>query len=546
MASWAIDRKIISSAQKGFLLYEGCADHSFLLRSVFEDSKRRQKSLRVVWLDFKNAFGSVPHSVVWEMMHHLDITSHFIDICREINHSSTQTISASGGQTSPIPVTRGIKQGCPLSPLLFNFVPEGLLPVLSNNYSGYQFRGGARVRCLTYADDLCLIGQSKEDINDMLQVTNLFFNLAGLELNPSKCGALSMINSRRLKYVEPFEPLIDEFNSIPALKWEDAYKYLGVSTGKERRGSMDNLSQSMLKAADKILSSGLADWQKLDAINIFVISKASYYLNSSILNVTWASKMDASLRSLLKKALRFPKRTTNSFLYCSKAKGGLGLFSVLDRLHTSCISRSIKCLTSHDKLVSDIAWSQLYQVVKCLTSHDKLVNDIAWSQLYQVVKCLTSHDKLVNDIAWSQLYQVVKCLTSHDKLVNDIAWSQLYQVVKCLTSHDKLVNDIAWSQLYQVVKQRCKLNEVTVSDVNQFFNNPSQERATNDVTSIWNSVRKSLAYTGCSITIVNADVSLSYNDVSVRPHQRQPLTSTLGGACENKHFCQFVEASDHG
>ena len=78
---------------------------------------------------------------------------------------------------------------------------------------------------------------------------------------------------------------------------------------------MDNLSQSMLKAADKILSSGLADWQKLDAINVFVISKASYYLNSSILNVTWASKMDASLRSLLKKALRFPKRTTNYFLY---------------------------------------------------------------------------------------------------------------------------------------------------------------------------------------------------------------------------------------
>ena len=321
LASWAIDRKIISSAQKGFLPYEGCADHSFLLRSVFEDSKRRQKSLRVIWLDLKNAFGSVTHSVMWEMMHRLDIPSHFIDICREIYHGSTQSIRASEGQTSPIPVTRGIKQGCPLSPLLFNLVLEGLLPVLSNNYSGYQFPGGARVRCLAYADDLCLIGQSKEDINDMLRVTNLFFNWAGLELNPSKCGALSMINSRRLKYVEPFEPLIDEFNSILALKWEDAYKYLGVSMGRERRGSMDNLAQSMLKAADKILSSGLTDWQKSDTINVFAISKASYYLDSSLLNVTWASKMDASLRSLLKKALRFPKKLQILFYTAAKLKG---------------------------------------------------------------------------------------------------------------------------------------------------------------------------------------------------------------------------------
>ena len=94
----------------------------------------------------------------------------------------------------------------------------------------------------------------------MLQTILEFFNWAGLKLNASKCGALSMISNRNQKYVKPFEPQVDEANSI--LKWEDAYKYLGIQLGRDRRGTMDDLAQSMLSAAKEICSSVLADWQK--------------------------------------------------------------------------------------------------------------------------------------------------------------------------------------------------------------------------------------------------------------------------------------------
>ncbi len=62
LASWALDHNKISRSQKGFLPFEGCTEHSFLLRSVLGDSKRRRKDVRIVWLDLKNAFGSVPHN----------------------------------------------------------------------------------------------------------------------------------------------------------------------------------------------------------------------------------------------------------------------------------------------------------------------------------------------------------------------------------------------------------------------------------------------------------------------------------------------------
>ena len=175
LASWAIRNKTISTSQKGFLPYEGCTEHSFVLRSVVKESKRRQKNARVVWLDLQNAFGSVPHSTMWEMMNHLHVHPDFITICKEIYNRSSQVVKNSTGQTSPIPVARGIKQSCPLSPLLFNLVLEGIVPEL-NKYTGYQFKGRARVRCLAYADNLCPLSRQKDEISAMLKDVNTFFD----------------------------------------------------------------------------------------------------------------------------------------------------------------------------------------------------------------------------------------------------------------------------------------------------------------------------------------------------------------------------------
>ena len=53
LATWAIENKKISAAQKGFLPFEGCLEHSFLIESILEESKRRRKDVCIVWLNLK-------------------------------------------------------------------------------------------------------------------------------------------------------------------------------------------------------------------------------------------------------------------------------------------------------------------------------------------------------------------------------------------------------------------------------------------------------------------------------------------------------------
>ncbi len=280
LASYAI-RKIYST-QKGFFPTDGCAEHTFLMESLLSDSKRRRKVLRIAWLDLSNAFGSVSHALLWKMMERLQIPSPFIALCREIYN----------GKIPVIPLRTGIKQGCPLSPLLFNLALEALLPALNNTGSGYTLDNGTTIRQLAYADDVCLFGSSQEDVSRMLSIVHTFGVWSGLKLNVQKFGCLSVINnSSRGRYAE-FSPSYGD-QAIPSLKWEDTYRYLGISFGRPRQGSNDGLTNSVLEVAEKILSSKLTEWQKIEAVNMFAISKTDHFLHTSTANSSWADSLDS-------------------------------------------------------------------------------------------------------------------------------------------------------------------------------------------------------------------------------------------------------------
>ena len=364
LAGWAILNNKISRAQKGFLPYEGCIEHSFMLRSVLEDSKRRRKNARIVWLDLKNAFGSVPHNTIWDMIRRLDIPTNFQATCEEIYSNATEKIQTKGGLTNDIQITRGIKQGCPLSPLLFNLVLEGIIPLLEEtNKGGYRFTGGATVQVLAYADDLCIFGHTKEDIQQKLDKLHKFTEWAGMSFNPSKCGSLSTINNKGRKYVESFQPKLNR-DLIPALKWDDHYKYLGIESGRERAGRIKELEERMLGKTTKIMDSLLTDWQKIEAINTFVLTGIEYHMNAALLNRTWLRKLESQIRQVIKKGLKLPRRTISVFLHTPKKYGGLGITSLEDRFDMAQIKRAFLFLTCQDKTLQNVAWSQLTATIK--------------------------------------------------------------------------------------------------------------------------------------------------------------------------------------
>ena len=129
-----------------------------------------------------------------------------------------------------------------------------------------------------------------------------FMDWAGLNFNVKKCASLSCINSTPRKYVQSFSPLV-KGSPIHALKWGERYHYLGVDMGHTRITTLDSFRQTLVEETTSICNSLLIDWQKIDAINTFVISKSTYHLRAALPTLGWARNVDTKIRAAVKKGL---------------------------------------------------------------------------------------------------------------------------------------------------------------------------------------------------------------------------------------------------
>ena len=126
--------------------------------------------------------------VLMEMLCQTGVGPHTRDIIRDIYTNSTMCVRTADGMTAPIQCNKGVKQGCPLSPILFNLVMEPLIRAVDTIHSAGYTIGNHTIRSLAYADDLCILTQSTSEMQEVLQATQRASNWAGLTFNPRKCG----------------------------------------------------------------------------------------------------------------------------------------------------------------------------------------------------------------------------------------------------------------------------------------------------------------------------------------------------------------------
>jgi len=362
LASWAMDAEAICPSQKGFLPFEGCFEHNFLLQSAMTDARRTKRNLSVVWLDLKDAFGSIPHPIMFNMLERAGLSGSTIDIIRNIYSDSSCHLRVGQSTSNPIALGKGVKQGCPLSPILFNFTIEGILCGIESLDHGYTM-GETTLNLLAYADDLCILCEDKAKLTPVLERVNALAQWANLAFNISKCGSLTMVNCESKKDVDSFQPKLGS-SSIPALKWEDRYRYLGCELGAEPKAALEEAKCKFLEESTAILQSLLTDWQKVDAIRRFTKPQLDYKLRTLLPSRSWAKEVDRSLRSALKKGLRLPNRTISDFLYCHQDDGGLGVPSIEDEMDIALVSQAFKFLANEkDPRVSNVAHHQLAEVM---------------------------------------------------------------------------------------------------------------------------------------------------------------------------------------
>ena len=181
-------KNLISPNQIGFMKKMGTSDHVFLLQTIVEKVvKKNKKKLYVVFIDFKKAYDTVNRNRLFNKLRKLGINGTFMQNIEAMYKRTEYCIKLKGGHTPPITSNLGLKQGCPLSPMLFNLYIDDIKEIYDDLCEPVALQS-TKLNHFLYADDLVIISLSKEGLQRCLDKTHLYAetNLITISVKKSK------------------------------------------------------------------------------------------------------------------------------------------------------------------------------------------------------------------------------------------------------------------------------------------------------------------------------------------------------------------------
>uniref|UniRef100_A0A9L0SIZ6 RNA-directed DNA polymerase n=1 Tax=Equus caballus TaxID=9796 RepID=A0A9L0SIZ6_HORSE len=159
----------------------------------------------------------------------MEIEGNYLNIIKAIYYKPTANIILNGEKLNAIPLRTGTRQGCPLSPLLFNIVLEVLARAIrqEKGTKGIQI-GSEEVKLSLLADDMILyIENPEESIRKLLEIINNYSKVAEYKINLEKSFALLYSNNK----LEEREVK----NTISFTIATKRIKYLGINLTKDMK-----------------------------------------------------------------------------------------------------------------------------------------------------------------------------------------------------------------------------------------------------------------------------------------------------------------------
>ncbi|GFS37521.1 retrovirus-related Pol polyprotein from type-1 retrotransposable element R2, partial [Trichonephila inaurata madagascariensis] len=245
------------------------------------------------------------------------------------------------GPTPPIQLLNGVKLGRPLSGILFNLSIDKVLQTIQENREQRAI--------LAFADDIVLLENDDEDLQEMISTTAHKLGALYLSLNPQKCSTLHL--SGRVPTGSVPTKFQLEGTEIQALSDGDSYTCLGKPVGFFVQKNFKTVNQA-LTILEKISTSHLTQWQKLDAQKTFFFPTLSFSMLTGQLGKTDWSEVDVAARKKIKSILSLPTSASNHYIYGNRKLGGCGVPSAAEDSYFYLVDSAFKVLTSRDEDVS--------------------------------------------------------------------------------------------------------------------------------------------------------------------------------------------------
>ncbi|XP_050471575.1 golgin subfamily A member 6-like protein 22 [Bombus huntii] len=226
-----IEDKLVES-QFGFRKGRGVIDAVYVLNYIIDKQLSGERGKQSAYFaDLKSAFDRVNRKKLGEIMRRMGVNEKLTRRIEEIYEDTKNVVRIRNNNTEEFWTVRGVRQGCPLSPTLFNIYVAGLEEEMRKGQVGGIVVGDRKVWSLSYADDIVLIADREEELKEMMKRFKTFLEEVELELSTEKTKLLGL-DTTTPDYILREECKIEEIRE-KALKRAVRYEEKALESKKE-------------------------------------------------------------------------------------------------------------------------------------------------------------------------------------------------------------------------------------------------------------------------------------------------------------------------
>lgn len=330
----AVCPKIIHPDQAGFVPGRSIFDQTKFTKILIDYADMTEKDGYIVALDQEKAYDRIAHDYLWRVLEKFGIPNRTLTLIQNLYKNAKTSVILNGVIPSPFEVKRGVRQGCPMSPLIFDLAIEPLANALRKSHlKGYDIPGQTeRAIAGFFADDTTVYLSKEDKFSDLVKILDLYCTASTAQFNKSKTEILPIGTKEYRQQVITTKVISNDngdINKIPdnmiVIEDKKPMRTLGALVGNkvEQGGIWLPTMEKMNKALDKWRQDNVSYRGKRLLIKAIYLSRAQYLMTVNNMPTHIANEIDLTMKKYIwgsNKGL-VEERVTKTDL----KEGGLGM-----------------------------------------------------------------------------------------------------------------------------------------------------------------------------------------------------------------------------
>ena len=186
----AITERKVLEEQGAFRRGRSCVDQLFIVRQLGEKIIEKNRRMLMVCVDLEKAYDRVDRELLWKVLRTYGVNGALMRAVKSLYENSKACVIVQGKESDWFKVGQGVRQGCTMSPWIFNIFMDNIVREAKQRFDGGVEMELGTIQLLLFADDLMLVAERDEDAERNMKVLEEVMTKWRMTINWGKTKAM--------------------------------------------------------------------------------------------------------------------------------------------------------------------------------------------------------------------------------------------------------------------------------------------------------------------------------------------------------------------